>query len=121
MEQASGRQRLLAAALGIRGVERMTREELSTEIDRQKSVCQSPPNEGQLKLAAQWGLDLSTTKSARSATSRLWNAALARVYVLSVMRKICGADWRFHDDCTLPKTWINKTAIDLGQSCGESQ
>jgi hypothetical protein len=113
MSQASGRQRLLAAALGICGVDRMTREELSAEIDRQKGQRQSPPNEAQLRVAAKWGLDISSAKTAGAATNRLWDAALAQVFVLSVMRKICGADWRFHEDCILPNVWINKTAIDL--------
>lgn len=115
MAKPTGRQRLLAAALGIRGVDRMTREELSSAIDKEKDRRQSPPNKEQLRTAALWGIDMSSTRTAGGASGQLWDAALARVYALSVLRRICDARWRYHSECPVPESWINRVAIELFQ------
>jgi hypothetical protein len=112
-EKATGRQRLFAKAIGVFGVDRMDRDSVSVAIDAAKSRRSGPPNAEQLKTAISWGVDLSRAKTAGAATDRLWRAALSRVYVYSVLRRLCEAEWQFHDECPIPQSWINKTAVEL--------
>jgi hypothetical protein len=112
-EKATGRQRLFAKAIGISGADRMDRDSVSIAIDAAKSRRSGPPNTEQLKTASRWGVDLSRAKTASVATDRLWRAAVARVYVYSVVRRLAGAEWQYHDDCPVAELWINKNAFEL--------
>lgn len=112
-EKATGRQRLFAKAIGVSNVDRMDRESVSIAIDAAKGRRSGPPNAEQLKTATSWGIDLAGAKTAGAATDRLWRAALSRVYVYSVLRRLCEANWQFHDECPISQSWINKTAVAL--------
>src|SRR5262245_2070182 len=104
-ETVTGRQRLFAKALGIAGADQMSRDGVSQAIDAAKARRAQPPNAEQLRTAANWGVDLSRAKTAGAATDELWKAALARVYVYSVLRRLAGSDWQYHEQCRVPQSW----------------
>src|SRR4051812_4335483 len=104
----TGRQRLFAKALGITGADRMDRNSVSLAITNAKSRRSEPPNSAQLATAMAWGIDLSKVKTAGRATDRLWSAALARVYVYSVLRRAADMDWQYHANCPIAESWINR-------------
>jgi hypothetical protein len=118
---ATGRQRLFAKALGITSADRMDRDAVSKAITDAKSRRADPPNTGQLATAQSWGIDLSKAKTSGAATDGLWKAALARVYVYSILRRAAEADWHYHTDCPVSESWINRVAIDLRQDWKRSE
>jgi len=113
MASTSGRQRLFAAALGIRVTDRTDADTLSKQIDREKQRRKEKPTKGQLRVAKEWGVVVAPEDTFGRLLDRLWDAGLARVFVFSVARRARAADWRFHDESRLPQSWVADVASDL--------
>jgi len=113
MSNTTGRQRLFAAALGIKVTDRTDADRLSSQIDSEKQRRKEKPSKGQVRVASEWGVIVKPDDTFGRMLDRLWNAGLARVFVFSVARRTLAADWRSHDESRLPQTWVAQVASDL--------
>lgn len=117
MTNTTGRQRMFAAALGIKITDRTDADRLSSQIDREKQRRKEKPSKGQLRVASEWGVIVKPDDTFGRMLDKLWDAGLARVFVFSVARRTQVADWRCHDESGLANAWVAQVASDL---CADS-
>lgn len=121
MANTTGRQRLFAAALGIKMTDRTDADTLSAQIDREKQQRKEKPTKGQLRIASEWGVSVTPEDTFGRLLDKLWDVGLARVFVYSVARRTLAADWRFHDESRLPQSWVAQVASDLCSDAGRCE
>lgn len=103
----TGRQRDYALSMGI-VIDRnsITRSQLSQHIDSLKPTLSGPPNEVQLQIIQNLGLEIKPGAIGSRVSSMLFEAFIVQAFIFSVYRKHMNARWKFHDQTGLNDEWV---------------
>lgn len=99
--------------MGIHANEQTNAGALSQAIDDAKARLNGPPNQEQLRLAQQWGIDVRDTDTGWRLLHKLYAVIQARAFVYSVVRRLAQAKWRYYAESGLNDEWVDYIARQL--------